>query len=192
MYEASEDPYCYPGTTVLINKLNIREQDRLQEFEAEITRERSGDPIPITRPAVKRFQAVHRHLFQDVYAWAGKFRTVRISKGGNMFCYPEQIESQLAALFRWLGDRQFLRGLSADEFSVDAAHFLAELNAIHAFRDGNGRAQLAFMALVAAYAGHPLDFGLLVPDPFLSAMIESFAGDERLLASQLRMMLPAA
>jgi cell filamentation protein len=62
---------------------------------------------------------------------------------------------------------------------------LATLNAIHAFRDGNGRSQLAFFAMLAAEADHPLYTDELDPDDFLQAMIASFSGDELPLRQQL-------
>ena len=66
-----------------------------------------------------------------------------------------------------------------------SAHFLAEINAIHAFRDGNGRVQLVFMARLAAEAGHPLRLERLRRQGFLAAMIASFHGDERPLAMEI-------
>ena len=94
--------------------------------------------------------------FQDVYTWAGNIRTVRIGKDGRMFCYPEHIRSQMRTLFGRLRRGRYLRDLTPDEFVLKATTFLATLNAIHPFRDGNGRTQLAFMALLAACAGHSL------------------------------------
>jgi Fic/DOC family len=91
---------------------------------------------------------------------------IRISKEGSAFCYPEHIDRQLKQVFGALKNKQFLRNLSADEFAEQAAAFLSHLNAIHAFRDGNGRAQLAFMALEAFKAGHPLHLGRLDPKRF--------------------------
>lgn len=189
MYEAIEDPYCYPGTQVLINKLDIRAAEQLEAFESEITRERAADPLPIGRLSVSHFRAVHRHLFQDVYSWAGRFRTVRISKGDSVFCYPEHIANELRQLFAKLKANHFLRGLTRRDFAVAAASFLAGLNAIHAFREGNGRAQLAFMTILAAQAGHPLDFELIEPKPFLAAMIASFFGKEDQLAQHIERMI---
>ncbi len=83
---------------------------------------------------------------------------------------------------RW---SKVLRRQDRAGFAAGAAHFLADLNAIHAFRDGNGRAQLAFVALLAAQAGHPLDLERLDPAAFLSAMIASFHGNEELLTMHL-------
>lgn len=189
MYEAFDDPYCYAGTTVLINKLDIHDAERLEAFEEEITRERAAEPLPAGRLSVSHFQAVHRHLFQDVYRWAGRFRSVRIAREGSMFCYPEYIPGELRRVFGELRLAGYLRGRGPTQFAVDAAHFLAELNAIHAFRDGNGRTQLAMLAMVADRAGHPLDLERLDPAAFLSAMIKSFRQDERSLAEQLASVL---
>jgi cell filamentation protein len=189
MYAAVADPYCYPGTQVLKNIPDLREQAALAEFEAISFAQRAEEPLPDGRLSVTHFLAVHRHLFQDVYRWAGKPRTIRIAKGGNPFCYPENIRSELRNLFNWLRAQHYLRGRDADSFAVGLTHFLAELNAVHAFREGNGRTQLAFAALVAAHAEHPLHFDQLEPIAFLDAMIASFAGNEAPLAAELRSLI---
>jgi cell filamentation protein len=185
MYDAVDDPYTYENSTVLINKLDLRTQSALDDFEAEISSARAREPLPASDLDFAHYCAVHHHLFQDVYEWAGKPRTVRISKQGNPFCFPENIGSQATKLFSDLKDTGFLRNLSADEFASKAAHFLSELNAIHAFREGNGRAQLTFLALLADGAGHPLNMEKLDPEVMLNAMIASFGGDE----SQLRVAI---
>jgi cell filamentation protein len=110
-------------------------------------------------------------------------RTVRISKGGNPFCFPENIEDQATKLFDNLRAADYLANLDVPTFSARAAHFLAELNAIHAFREGNGRSQLTFFAVLADHAGHPLNRDKLEAEEMLEAMIASFGGDERRLAA---------
>lgn len=80
-------------------------------------------------------------------------------------------------LFYWLKEENFLKGRTQADFAAGAAYFLAELNAIHPFREGNGRTQLTFLALLADRAGHPLDLDKLDPDATLEAMIESFNGN---------------
>lgn len=186
MYDVGPDPYCYPGTTVLRNKLELADQADLDDFEADAVTQRGAEPLPGGRLTPSHLRAVHRHLFQDVYRWAGRDRTVRIGKGASMFCFPENIRPQLQALFVWLAERDYLAGLDANAFSALGAHFLSELNAIHAFREGNGRAQMAFFAMLADRAGHPIDFSRLEPEPFLAAMIAAFNGDEGDLAEQIR------
>jgi cell filamentation protein, protein adenylyltransferase len=185
MYESQPDPYCYPGTDVLKNRLGLRDGKALAAFEAEITAQRAAEPLPAGRLSYAQYRAIHKHLFQDVYSWAGKLRTIRISKGRNTFCYPEHVDREMRRLFAELARRRHLRGLSADAFAAAAAHFLAELNAIHPFREGNGRTQLSFLTLLAEQAGHPLNLDRLDPSKILDAIIKSFGGDE----APLRVML---
>lgn len=103
---------------------------------------------------------------------------MRIAKGDSMFCYPENIAGEMLRLLDGLRRDRFLRGTSADDFARRAASFLATLNAIHPFRDGNGRAQLTFLVMLAHHADHPLDVRTLKPRRFLAAVIRSFHGDE--------------
>lgn len=189
MYDAIEDPYTYPGSTVLRNKLDLREQGALDDFEAEISYARSQEPFPVGHLDFAHYKAIHHHLFQDVYDWAGVPRTVRISKDASPFCFPENIGGQADKLFGQLKRENFLLGLDAKAFSRKAAHFLSELNAIHAFREGNGRAQTTFLALLTAEAGHSFDHEKLDPDEWLRAMIASFDGDEKPLASAIERLL---
>jgi cell filamentation protein len=189
VYEVHDDIYCYPGTTVLKNKLDLKDPVQLGEFEAEITDQRASEPLPVGALDVAHYKAVHHHLFQDVYDWAGQTRRVRISKSGNPFCYPEFIDEQMNALFVWLSARDFLCGLDKTAFAKEAAHFRAELNAIHPFREGNGRTQLSFLALLAEEAGHPLDMDRLDPQKVLDAIVESFGGDESGLEAQIGLLL---
>ena len=191
MYDAVIDSYCYEGTTVLKNIPDIRDQAVLDEFEAAMTAQRSDEPLPEGSLDATHFYAIHHHLFQDVYEWAGEIRTVRISKGGSAFCYPEYIEQEIQTLFDDLKIRTYLQGLSADEFAMRAAHFLSTLNAIHPFREGNGRAQTSFLLLLADQAGHPLNLDKLVPERFMEAMIVSFEKDEGPLELEIKGLLHA-
>jgi cell filamentation protein len=71
------------------------------------------------------------------------------------------------------------------EFAGRSAEFLATLNVIHAFREGNGRRQLSFFLLLADQAGYAIDLIALDPDAFLQAMIASYDGDEAPLAAAI-------
>ncbi len=185
MYDAAPDPYCYGGSTVLRNILGIRDQAALDAFEAVSTAQRAEEPLPDGQLSVRHYKALHRHLFQDVYPWAGKFRTVRIGKEGSAFCYPENIAREMARLFASLGEQRWLGGLSRTDFCARGGHFLATLNAVHPFREGNGRTQTAFFALLADRAGHRVNLDELDPATFLPAMIASFHGNEAPLVAEL-------
>jgi cell filamentation protein, protein adenylyltransferase len=182
MYAAITDPYCYSGTTVLKNRLGLRKQAKLAAFENEVTSARADQDVPAGRLSYRHYRAIHRHLFQDVYSWAGKVRTVRISKGGNPFCYPEHIDREMKRLFADLRRRKFLRDVNVAEFAAGAAHFLAEVNAIHPFREGNGRTQLSFLKVMAERAGYPMAWSVAAHAAILRATVRSFGGDEQPLA----------
>jgi fido (protein-threonine AMPylation protein) len=115
MYEVHDDTYCYPGTTILKNLLDLKERVELDAFEAEITNQRALEPLPDGLLDSSHYKAIHRHLFQDVYSWAGTARTMRLSKGGSAFCFPEYIDREMTKLFAELAQkkpsRQFRRGI---------------------------------------------------------------------------------
>lgn len=189
MYEADPDPYCYPGTTVLKNKAELRVQTALEDFESAMTFARAEEALPHGRFSVRHYYTTHHHLFQDVYSWAGKPRTIRLAKEQSVFCYPENINREMKRIFSDLAGQRHLRNLTAAEFAARAAHFLAELNAVHPFREGNGRTQNTFLTLLAATAGHPIDLDRLDPEALLSAMIKSFKGNERPLGRIIRQLI---
>ncbi|SFQ30530.1 cell filamentation protein [Bradyrhizobium sp. Ghvi] len=188
-YDVFDDPYCYKGTSVLKNRARLRDDKTLEAFELEMSTLRAEEPLPAGRFTPTHYKRIHHHLFQDVYPWAGKYRTVRTSKGGNPFAYPEYIASSMDQLFEKLALPAFRPGASSDDFLDAATDFLAELNAIHPFREGNGRSQLAFMYLLGQRAGHPLKLARVDRHTFLPAMIASFAGNLGPLRAELQKLL---
>ncbi len=189
MYDATEDTYCYPGTPVLKNKLDLRTQAELDEFETFMSMQRAQEPLRKGRLTTNYYRAIHRHLFQDVYHWAGRIRTVRMTKGGSPFCFPENIDRQMHQIFSELEAENEFRDLTPEVFAAKAAHFLSELNAMHPFREGNGRTQTSFLLILADQAGHPLDLERLDPNAMLHAMIASFHGDETPLVELLLQLM---
>jgi cell filamentation protein len=105
-----------------------------------------------------------------------------------MFCYPERIPTQMAKDCSELRGQGFFYGLGRGEFVAGAAEFVAALNAIHPFREGNGRTQMVFMALVADQAGYPFDLDRLDVEEFLPAMVASFHGDGEPLRRELAVL----
>jgi cell filamentation protein len=184
-YEAFDDPYLYKNTQVLKNRLGIRDAATLEAFEVEMTSLRADEPLPSGHFDSVHYRKIHRHLFQDVYRWAGRYRSVRITKGGNPFCFPEHIDWQMEQLFVRLAHGELLRTPAFQTFAARAAEFLSELNAVHPFREGNGRTQLAFLDQVAAYVDHPMRLDQVKRGTFLPAMIASFAGDLGPLTAEL-------
>ena len=188
-YDAFDDPYAYPGTTVLRNRLNIRDQATLEAFELEISTLRAEEPLPEGGFDPAHYCSVHRHLFQDVYEWAGQYRTVRTSKGGNAFCFPEHLPAQMDSLFRSIRGGEIFKEQSRSAFVQAIARFLGELNAIHPFREGNGRSQLAFIGLIGATVSRPFEFERLDRITFMPAMIASYFGNREELTDELEKLV---
>jgi len=108
----SGDPYVYPGTTVLQNKFDIRDADQLDKVERRFVTARLEQGPPTGGFNLDHLRAIHRHLFQDVYAWAGEIRTVEIAKGGNHFQHRRFIETGMADVHGRLVKADFLRGMN--------------------------------------------------------------------------------
>ena len=177
-YDATEDPLCYPGTQVLINKAGLRNQDDLDQFEQLMFLTRSDEPLPDGVLDYAHYKLIHHHFFQDVYDWAGKPRNIRTAKGGNWFCYPEYIDTEMIKLFNGLAAEGHLTHLTdPQQFAERAAHYIAEINAIHPFREGNGRCQLTLLDILLDVSGFEMNEDLIDPVRFMEAMIASFHGD---------------
>lgn len=173
----SDDPYVYPGTSILRNKFGIRDPDRLDRIERLFVRQRAREGIPTGNFDLKHLQAIHRHLFQDVYDWAGAVRTVEISKGGSQFQFRRYIETGMADVHRRLREARFLRGLPPAAFAEAAASIIGDVNYVHPFREGNGRTQLLYLQQLARQAGHDLDFARLDRAEWMEASIKAHGAD---------------
>lgn len=176
----SQDPYSYPGTNVLRNKEGIKDPEKLADFEYQMAtlREIGQSEKPIDgKFDLKHLQDIHKDLFQDVYDWAGENRTVGISKGGSSFAQPELIESYAnSTVFKDLKKDNLLQGLAEERFVERLAHHFSEINALHPFREGNGRATRVFVEELSKQAGYKLDFDKVDPQAWNDASRASFNG----------------
>jgi cell filamentation protein len=96
----TDDFYIDPGTTTLRNKLGIIDPDELDAFERRMVAARAAEGVPIGDFDLTHLRAIHRHLFQDVYDWAGELRTVEIFKGGHQFMFRQYIQNGMADVHR--------------------------------------------------------------------------------------------
>ena len=188
-YDVFNDPYCYKGTFVLKNRARIRDAKTLEAFELEMSTLRSLEPLPDGSFTPAHYQRIHHHLFQDVYTWAGKYRTVQTAKGGNPFAFADHIPASMDLVFEKLALPALRPGSNEADFLDAAADFLAELNAVHPFSEGNGRSQLSFMHLVGQRAGHPFEFKRVDRATFMPAMIASFDRELEALRAELQKLL---
>jgi cell filamentation protein len=171
-------PYAYDNGT-LINKLGLQDDARLQDAEAAFSAMRRMQMLAGMGPQNKEFdlehlKAIHKHLFQDVYEWAGTTRgelttiegrqfqpPLPLSKGETSFARADQIAFKMDFQAQWLDRQDHLRGLTREVFADKAAELLGAINNLHAFREGNGRTQREFMGQLGEQAGHKLDFSVV-------------------------------
>ena len=176
-----DDFYCYPDSKVLRNKLNITDEITLDQAEREITGlkavEFASNPFP-EKLDFNYIKKLHQFLFGDIYDWAGKIRTIDISKG-NIFCQHELIEVNANTLMNELERENYLLG--SDNISARLAYYLGDLNSIHPFREGNGRVQRLFISELARRAGYTLDFSNITPKEMIIASDKAFKHDYELL-----------
>ena len=157
----AEDPYVYPGTTVLRNRLGTTDQDYLDKQERSLVVLRSRRGVPRGAFDLAHLRAIHRHLFQDIYDWAGELRTVEISKGRQQFQFRKFIETGMGDVHGRLVRSRFLKGLSPAAFAEAAAVIVGDINYIHPFREGH-RLDLARIDgpawIAASVASHAADY----------------------------------
>jgi len=182
-----DDPYTYPGTDILRNRLGIIDDATLNEAERRLTLARGAQAARQTFPAsADGYRTLHKHLFQDLYDWAGDDRSVNIAKGGSSFAAPLYIARELEKLFADMAAKNGFRGLARDEFFDRLGNHINELNAIHPFREGNGRTMRHHAAHIAREAGHPIRIASIDKTLWMDASRHGFLmGDHRAMASVL-------
>jgi len=173
------DPYVDPASGVLRNRFGITDQAVLESTEADLvasrSRELASNPIQGGFD-LKHLQAIHRYLFGDVYDWAGQLRTVDISKNGNLFAHHAYIAGAAEAIFQALAKENRLLGLAKTTFSARAAYFMSEMNALHPFREGNGRTQREFISHLSLANGYYIAWEQVSASDSLLASMEAFQG----------------
>ncbi len=188
---AEDDSYTYPGVSVLRNRLGITDLGELEKQERIRVALRlwkaSGPPRTFD---YTHFRALHFYMFQDIYDWAGLERTVAISKGGSVFAYPAYIRKQGLLIMADLRKGVLDAKHSALRFSTSLCVFVNEMNALHPFREGNGRVLREFIVTLAQAAGYGVASHVLDDGPrWLKASIAGFRGHEQEMAELLAEML---
>ena len=173
----SDDHYLYPGTQTLKNKLDIRDPSQLGKIERQLVTQRIRQGVPEGQFDLAHLQGIHRHLFQDVYSWAGELRQVEIAKGGHQFQFRQYIATGMADVHGRLVKQNYLRGLNKAEFAREAGAIMGDVNYVHPFREGNGRTQLQYLKQLGQQAGHNVDLGRLDPKGWIEASKRAHAAD---------------
>lgn len=158
------DPYLDPDTGLLRNLVGARTKVDLEAAEGDLSFARLVQLMErplVVRGDLEDLRAIHLHLFQDVYDWAGQVRTVDIRKnveGAEFFLPVALIDRASVFAFDELRQDRMLRGMGRDQFIERLAHHYDQVNYLHPFREGNGRTQRVFWNQIASGTGWQLDW----------------------------------
>lgn len=183
--ESSNDS-CYPGTSILVNKLGIKNQAQLDENETLIVGVKSlqFELAPFPEPLdFHYYKRLHRFLFDELYEWAGAVRSVDLGKQHTRFCPASEIEPLAGRMFSRVEQMDFFCGLSREDFISELTDFYSSVNYLHPFREGNGRTQRLYFRQLAQRAGYKLDFSAVDSDRMMIATIHAASGIEETLHS---------
>jgi cell filamentation protein len=187
----ADDPYVDPLTGILRNTLGISTAEQLKRAERRLTRAALVRLVERPLPGhydLAHLRAFHLALFGDIYPWAGQIRTVNIARTEFFALYP-YIESCASDVFRRLADEDYLCRLQLDQFTERLSYYFGEVNAIHPFRDGNGRTQRAFFGQMATDAGWRIGWERLDPETNVTASIASLRGNNGALEAMFRSLV---
>ena len=170
---------CYDGTTTLINKLGIKDENELKSSEALITAYKAASLInePLAHNFdFENYKGLHRVLFEDLYDWAGNTRTIALSKTATVFTAPERIEELGGLIFTRLKKLDYFAKLPQKEFITEIADLYHSLNMLHPFREGNGRTERVFFVQLIRNAGYDIDYSTLNSDLLMIGSIQAASG----------------
>ena len=181
------DPYLLPNGT-LQNRLGVDDASELLLREDQLTAARQAI---LVRKGIEppfdfdKLKEIHRYVFQDVYEWAGKPRTCDLRKAAfldsdespKQFTPSSKINAEADRIFGSLTGKNQFRGLNQSTFTEAAADLFVEINNLHPFREGNGRAQRIFLNALAKKAGHELAFDVVTRERMIEVSVAGVDGD---------------
>lgn len=184
MDDERRSKYYYDDVDVLINKLEIKDKELLDEYERRIV---SLKLFIITHTKFSdRFDAnhlkeIHNFLFSEVYGFAGEFREENLAKGDFRFAGCDYIVSEIERILKPITNFDAYKDATLDEISEKIAYYVSEINVIHPFREGNGRTYREFVRQFAAKCGWNLEWSKCTYEDIYNASIESVYDSTKLI-----------
>lgn len=193
-YDMAFDPYMDQKTNILRNKLGAKTQKSLDAAEAEITYIAmftlvNGSKTESFIFTTEFLKDIHKRIFRDIYTWAGQFRTHDISKGETLFGHAAYIESSLDSALENVEKDANVASAKDTEFVSALAHYYSELNAVHPFREGNGRTIRTFLRLLALKYGFDIEWDKMDPDENINASRAAMVADEKPATKMLQSLV---
>ncbi|MDV7210045.1 putative adenosine monophosphate-protein transferase Fic [Azotobacter beijerinckii] len=171
-YGTGQDPYCYPGTDILRNRLDLQDEGQLSRAERELS-ELAASQLDFEPPpyGLDYLKHIHRALFGDIYDWAGELRSVDIAKGDTHFCNVKRIEPEAGKIFRKMAEANWFEGLERSRLIPAVAECFGDINMLHPFREGNGRAQRILFEHLIVNAGFEISWWAVEESEWIKANI---------------------
>lgn len=152
-YKYIDPDYTYtdPKTGLLRNLQVITDPEILLFVESGAVTKRLQKLYenPIKIKGIDSLFEIHKHLFQDIYAWAGKKRKVEISKDGKQFFPTTHFDNAFKYIDQLIAEFKKIPKNNKQILAEKLAEILDNVNYLHPFREGNGRAQREFLRLLA-------------------------------------------
>jgi len=147
--------YTDPKTGILRNLADITDPDVLLFFESVAVAKRIQELYekPIKIKGADGLLSIHKHLFQDVYSWAGEKRKVEINKAGKQFFPTTHFDNAFRFINTLISDYRNISKKDKLHIAEKLAEILDNVNYLHPFREGNGRTQREFLRLLALEKG---------------------------------------
>ena len=174
MYDSINSKYTYGMTHVLKNKLNIRNEEELKEYEKKVV---ALKLLSIRKEVYEKFENnfneerlrfIHKYLFSEVYDFAGEYREENITKDNFKFSDYRYIKDNIKIIMEKISLDK-LTNLTEDELVRFISSIMTDLNVLHPFREGNGRATREFIRELLEYLGYEIDFFLIDYDKIIEA-----------------------
>lgn len=179
MYNAINSRYTYKDSDVLKNKLNIKNEEKLKEYETKMV------AFKLTTIRKQNFEKtfdekhlkfIHYYLFCDIYDFAGEYRLENITKENFLFSQYQFIESNIKEIMKKI-DVINLKSLSFEELIKELSCIMTDLNVLHPFREGNGRATREFVRELLEELGYEINWYLIDYNDILKASIKAVIDD---------------
>ena len=175
MYDAINSKYTYKGTDILKNKLGIKDEKLLKEYETRIVAFKIATISTVILPmdyTPERLKFIHKYLFEDIFYFAGEYREENITKGNFRFSEFEYIEENIQRIFNNIKIDE-MKKMSFNDFVKQISYIMTELNVLHPFREGNGRTIRELVREICFDCGYVIDWYEINHDDILMASIKA-------------------
>lgn len=160
MYDVINSRYTYKNSNVIINKLDIKDEELLKEYETSIVAlkltslAKNKKIYPFTEEG---FKQIHKYLFNEIYDFAGEYRLENILKENFRFSEYEYIEENISKIIKKI-DIEKMKEMDFATLCKTLSEIMADLNVLHPFREGNGRTIREFIREMAYVCGYDVNF----------------------------------